>query len=91
MGVGHEKLDSVARIAREVGWTKLTGAGGGGCALTLLKEGTDFPLFFYDTLFFAMCFCFRIAIPCSPLASTLCPFILLSQVLDFLFRYIPLA
>jgi mevalonate kinase len=40
VGVGHEKLDSVARITKEVGWTKLTGAGGGGCALTLLREGT---------------------------------------------------
>jgi mevalonate kinase len=39
VGVGHEKLDSVARIAKHIGWTKLTGAGGGGCALTLLKEG----------------------------------------------------
>jgi mevalonate kinase len=39
VGVGHEKLDSVARITKEVGWTKLTGAGGGGCALTLLREG----------------------------------------------------
>ena len=40
VGVGHEKLDTVARIAKDIGWTKLTGAGGGGCALTLLKEGT---------------------------------------------------
>jgi mevalonate kinase len=39
VGVGHEKLDIVARITKEVGWTKLTGAGGGGCALTLLREG----------------------------------------------------
>ena len=39
IGVGHEKLDTVCRIAKEIGWTKLTGAGGGGCALTLLKKG----------------------------------------------------
>lgn len=40
IGVGHEKLDTVARLTKEIGWTKLTGAGGGGCALTLLREGT---------------------------------------------------
>ena len=39
VGVGHEKLDTVARLTKSVGWTKLTGAGGGGCALTLLREG----------------------------------------------------
>jgi len=40
VGVGHEKLDTVARLTKNIGWTKLTGAGGGGCALTLLREGT---------------------------------------------------
>ena len=40
VGVGHEKLDTVARLTKDIGWTKLTGAGGGGCALTLLREGT---------------------------------------------------
>jgi mevalonate kinase len=39
VGVGHEKLDTVARLTKGIGWTKLTGAGGGGCALTLLREG----------------------------------------------------
>jgi mevalonate kinase len=39
VGVGHPKLDTVAKITKNVGWTKLTGAGGGGCALTLLYEG----------------------------------------------------
>jgi mevalonate kinase len=39
VGVGHEKLDAVALITKDIGWTKLTGAGGGGCALTLLREG----------------------------------------------------
>ena len=39
IGVGHEKLDTVARLTKEIGWTKLTGAGGGGSALTLLREG----------------------------------------------------
>jgi mevalonate kinase len=41
VGVGHEKLDTVARFTKKIGWTKLTGAGGGGCALTLLREGTS--------------------------------------------------
>jgi len=40
IGVGHPKLDTVAKITKKIGWTKLTGAGGGGCALTLLREGT---------------------------------------------------
>jgi len=39
VGVGHEKLDNVAQVTKDIGWTKLTGAGGGGCALTLLREG----------------------------------------------------
>ncbi len=40
LGVSHEKLETVRRIADEhgIGWTKLTGAGGGGCAFTLVKE-----------------------------------------------------
>jgi mevalonate kinase len=90
VGVGHEKLDSVARITREVGWTKLTGAGGGGCALTLLKEGMKFPLFFYGTLYCAMCFLFSSRNTLSPLTSILYPFILFSNRWTF-FRYLPLA
>ena len=43
IGVGHPKLDTIAKITREIGWTKLTGAGGGGCALTLLREGHFLP------------------------------------------------
>lgn len=46
VGVGHEKLDTVARLTKGIGWTKLTGAGGGGCALTLLREG----FLIYDVL-----------------------------------------
>jgi len=38
IGVGHEKLTKVVEIANKYGLhTKLTGAGGGGCAYTLLK------------------------------------------------------
>ncbi|KAG5187596.1 GHMP kinase [Tribonema minus] len=38
LGVGHASLDAVcAAAARRGCWSKLTGAGGGGCALTLLR------------------------------------------------------
>lgn len=39
IGVGHEALDRVAKRSSALGFsTKLTGAGGGGCALTLLPD-----------------------------------------------------
>lgn len=42
LGVGHEALDGVARASAAHGFvTKLTGAGGGGCALTLLPPAAD--------------------------------------------------
>lgn len=43
LGVGHPQIEEVARICRERGGaTKLTGAGGGGCTVTLLPtEMTD--------------------------------------------------
>ena len=45
LGVGHAALDTVVRVSEEHGFpAKLTGAGGGGCALTLLHgtgEGDD--------------------------------------------------
>jgi len=39
LGVSHPKLERLRQLVEEsgVGWTKLTGAGGGGCAITLLK------------------------------------------------------
>lgn len=37
LGVGHEAIERVVTITSKYGgWTKLTGAGGGGCTLTLL-------------------------------------------------------
>lgn len=42
LGVSHPRLDRVRELVDEVGigWTKLTGAGGGGSAITLLKPDT---------------------------------------------------
>ena len=39
LGVSHPKLERIREIIDHtgIGWTKLTGAGGGGCAITLLK------------------------------------------------------
>lgn len=38
-GVSHESIRSVKRVAQELGYhTKLTGAGGGGCTFTLVKN-----------------------------------------------------
>lgn len=40
MGVGHKALDEVCAVAREMGLAaKLTGAGGGGCAIVLIPPG----------------------------------------------------
>ena len=39
LGVSHPKLERLRHLVDQsgVGWTKLTGAGGGGCAITLLR------------------------------------------------------
>lgn len=39
LGVSHPKLEQIRALTDQydVGWTKLTGAGGGGCSFTLLK------------------------------------------------------
>lgn len=42
LGVGHPQLDRVAQVAAAHGLAaKLTGAGGGGCALLLCQVGTS--------------------------------------------------
>ncbi|MCJ1486313.1 hypothetical protein MMC06_006490 [Schaereria dolodes] len=42
LSVSHPRLERIRELVDDVGvgWTKLTGAGGGGCAITLLKPGT---------------------------------------------------
>ncbi|GAM18023.1 hypothetical protein SAMD00019534_011980 [Acytostelium subglobosum LB1] len=41
-GVGHKTLDLIATVSKQFGLhSKLTGAGGGGCAITLLKPTTE--------------------------------------------------
>ncbi|KAK5574857.1 hypothetical protein RB653_010111 [Dictyostelium firmibasis] len=40
-GVGHSSIDTIVSITKSLGFhTKLTGAGGGGCVITLLKQDT---------------------------------------------------
>lgn len=41
LGVSHPRLERVRELVDHegIGWTKLTGAGGGGCCITLLKPG----------------------------------------------------
>jgi len=43
LGVSHPKLEHIRELVdyADIGWTKLTGAGGGGCAITLLKPNVD--------------------------------------------------
>lgn len=43
LGVSHPKLEYIREMVdyADIGWTKLTGAGGGGCAITLLKRHID--------------------------------------------------
>lgn len=41
LGVGHASLDQLCQVTTAHGLhSKLTGAGGGGCGITLLKPGT---------------------------------------------------
>ncbi|RMZ71970.1 Mevalonate kinase [Pyrenophora seminiperda CCB06] len=43
LGVSHPKLERVRALVDHsgIGWTKLTGAGGGGCAITLCRNDVD--------------------------------------------------
>lgn len=43
LGVSHPRLERVREMVDHegIGWTKLTGAGGGGCSITLLKPGVE--------------------------------------------------
>lgn len=43
LGVSHPRLERVRELVDHegIGWTKLTGAGGGGCSITLLRPGVD--------------------------------------------------
>lgn len=47
LGVGHPALEAVKAKAGEQPWglhTKLTGAGGGGCAVTIIPDGAPITL-----------------------------------------------
>lgn len=45
LGVSHPKLERIRELIDHtgIGWTKLTGAGGGGCAITILKPQPPMP------------------------------------------------
>jgi mevalonate kinase len=43
LGVSHPRLDRVCELVNftDIGWTKLTGAGGGGCAITVFRPDVN--------------------------------------------------
>lgn len=43
LGVSHPRLERIRELVdfANIGWTKLTGAGGGGCAITLFRPDVD--------------------------------------------------
>jgi mevalonate kinase len=46
LGVSHPKLERIRALIDHagIGWTKLTGAGGGGCAITIIKPSSLLPV-----------------------------------------------
>ncbi|KAJ9143837.1 Mevalonate kinase [Pleurostoma richardsiae] len=44
LGVSHPRLERIRELVdhENIGWTKLTGAGGGGCSITLLRPGVSY-------------------------------------------------
>lgn len=49
IGVGHESLDKIIDTGKEFSfYSKLTGAGGGGCAFTLIPKGKIAFLFIFS-------------------------------------------
>jgi mevalonate kinase len=45
LGVSHPRLERIRELIDHagIGWTKLTGAGGGGCAITIMKPPSMLP------------------------------------------------
>ncbi|KAN0075643.1 Ribosomal protein S5 domain 2-type fold [Elaphomyces granulatus] len=43
LGVSHPRLERIRELVdyADIGWTKLTGAGGGGCAITVLRSDAE--------------------------------------------------
>ncbi|ORY86796.1 ribosomal protein S5 domain 2-type protein [Protomyces lactucae-debilis] len=41
LGVSHDSIEAIVQRHQEIGYTKLVGAGGGGCVVTLLKADTE--------------------------------------------------
>jgi mevalonate kinase len=43
LGVSHPRLERIRELVdyADIGWTKLTGAGGGGCAITILRSDAE--------------------------------------------------
>ncbi|KAI9789782.1 MAG: Mevalonate kinase [Peltula sp. TS41687] len=47
LGVSHPRLERIRELVDHagIGWTKLTGAGGGGCAITMLRPDVNADIF----------------------------------------------
>ncbi|KAH6587404.1 hypothetical protein BASA50_011407 [Batrachochytrium salamandrivorans] len=67
LGVSHPKLEKICQISSSYGWhSKLTGSGGGGCALTLVRNNaTDSDILDFRSLMMAEGFqCFQAQVGC---------------------------